>query len=41
MSRAGRWVAHVLEYEEDNRLNRPRGRYIGPEPWDWVPIDER
>ncbi|MFC7071670.1 citrate synthase [Halovenus rubra] len=41
MSRAGGWVAHVLEYSEDNRLIRPRGRYIGTEDRQYVPIDER
>ena len=41
MSRVGGWVAHVLEYQAENRLIRPRGRYVGPERRDWVPLDER
>ena len=41
MSRAGGWVGHVLEYQADNRLIRPRGRYTGPERREFVPIDER
>ncbi|WP_254832812.1 citrate synthase [Haloglomus salinum] len=41
MSRAGGWIGHVLEYQEDNRLIRPRGRYVGPENSDFVPLDER
>ena len=41
MSRAGGWIAHVLEYQEDNRLIRPRGRYVGPENQTFVPVDER
>ncbi len=41
MSRVGGWVAHVREYVADNRLIRPRGRYVGPERRDVVPIDER
>jgi citrate synthase len=41
MSRSGGWVAHVLEYWQDNRLIRPRGRYIGPDKRDFPPIDER
>lgn len=41
MSRVGGWVGHVLEYQEDNRLIRPRARYVGPENREFVPIDER
>jgi len=41
MSRSGGWVAHVLEYWQDNRLIRPRGRYIGPDKRGFPPIDER
>jgi citrate synthase len=41
MSRAGGWIGHVLEYQEENRLIRPRGRYVGPEDSEFVPLDER
>jgi citrate synthase len=41
MSRAAGWVGHVLEYQADNRLIRPRGRYTGPDGLDFVPIDRR
>jgi citrate synthase len=41
MARSGGWIGHVLEYTEDNRLIRPRGRYTGPEDLDFVPIDDR
>ena len=41
MSRVGGWVGHVLEYQEDNRLIRPRARYVGPKDEEFVPIDER
>ena len=41
MSRVGGWVGHVLEYQDDNRLIRPRARYVGPEDAEFVPVDER
>ena len=41
MSRVGGWIAHVLEYVEENRLIRPRARYVGPENEAFVPLDER
>ena len=41
MSRVGGWIAHVVEYQEDNRLIRPRARYTGPASASFVPIDER
>ena len=41
MSRAGGWIAHMVEYQADNRLIRPRARYTGPENAEFVPIDER
>ena len=41
MSRAGGWIAHVVEYQEDNRLIRPRARYTGPKESEFVSIEER
>jgi citrate synthase len=41
MSRVGGWIAHVLEQYEDNRLIRPRARYVGETDREFVPIDER
>lgn len=41
MSRVGGWTAHVLEQYADNRIMRPRGRYVGPERRSIVPIEER
>ena len=41
MSRVGGWVGHILEYTEDNKLIRPRGRYVGPDDLSFTPIDER
>jgi len=43
MSRVGGWVAHVVEYIDENRLIRPRARYVGPDPTEteFVPLEER
>ncbi|MES3516869.1 MAG: citrate synthase [Natronomonas sp.] len=41
MSRAGGWIAHVLQQYDGNRLIRPRARYVGPTDQEFVPIDER
>jgi citrate synthase len=41
MSRVAGWVAHVDEYLDDNRLIRPRSRYVGPDSRSFVPIDDR
>ncbi|WIV68628.1 citrate synthase [Natrialbaceae archaeon AArc-T1-2] len=43
MSRAGGWIAHVLEQYDDNRLIRPRARYVGPDPeeTEFVSLEDR
>ena len=41
MSRVGGWIAHVLEQYEDNRLIRPRARYVGEEDREFPDFDER
>src|SRR6056297_478426 len=41
VSRVGGWLAHVLEQWEDNRLIRPRAKYIGPEDAEFVAVDDR
>jgi len=40
-SRVVGWCAHVLEQYENNRIYRPRGRYVGPTDQHYVPIEER
>jgi citrate synthase len=41
VSRVGGWTAHCLEQLEDNRLIRPRERYVGETGRTWMPRDER
>ena len=41
VSRVSGWVAHVLEYWEDNRIMRPLDWYVGPREAVYVPIDRR
>jgi citrate synthase len=41
MSRAGGWIAHVLEQYEDNRLIRPRARYTGDLDLEFRPVEGR
>ncbi|WP_254542868.1 citrate synthase [Halomarina pelagica] len=41
VSRVGGWIAHVLEQYEDNRLIRPRARYVGERGLDYASADER
>jgi citrate synthase len=41
MSRVGGWVGHILEYQRDNRLIRPRARYVGPDSLEFRPVEER
>ncbi len=41
VSRVVGWSAHVAEQLSNNRLIRPRSKYIGPPLRRWVPIDQR
>jgi citrate synthase len=41
MARSGGWLAHVFEYQEDNRLIRPRGRYTGQTDQEFPHIEAR
>ncbi|ADJ27827.1 bifunctional 2-methylcitrate synthase/citrate synthase [Nitrosococcus watsonii] len=40
-SRVAGWAAHIMEQRADNRLIRPMAEYRGPEPRDFVPIEQR
>jgi citrate synthase len=41
MSRIAGWCAHVMEQYANNRLIRPMANWIGPDPRDYVPLDQR
>jgi citrate synthase len=41
VSRVAGWSAHVIEQLANNRLIRPRSRYIGPPQRPWVPVEQR
>jgi len=41
MSRVAGWIAHVLEQYDDNRLIRPRARYVGPSNLTFPPLEDR
>jgi citrate synthase len=40
-SRVAGWCAHVLEQYQNNRIYRPRGRYVGPTGLRYLPISQR
>jgi citrate synthase len=40
-SRVSGWTAHVREQYADNRLIRPDHGYVGPNPREWVPLNDR
>ena len=41
LSRVVGWGAHVIEQLDNNRIIRPRSRYPGPQPREWVDRDAR
>jgi 2-methylcitrate synthase/citrate synthase II len=41
MARVAGWAAHIIEQLDNNRLMRPRARYIGPPTRDVKPLDQR
>ncbi|MCP5094030.1 MAG: citrate/2-methylcitrate synthase, partial [Chloroflexi bacterium] len=41
MSRVAGWTAHILEQLADNRLIRPKARYIGLEGLTFIPLADR
>ncbi len=41
ISRVAGWLAHVAEQYDDNKLIRPRARYVGDEDRPWVDLEDR
>jgi citrate synthase len=41
VARVAGWTAHCLEQLADNRIVRPRSRYVGDRGRTWRPLDER
>ncbi len=35
------WIAHILEQYKDNRIMRPRAKYIGETNRKYIPLEER
>lgn len=41
MSRVSGWIAHAMEQYANNRIYRPRGKWIGNEGLNWKPVNQR
>jgi citrate synthase len=41
VSRVSGWIAHCLEQYANNRIYRPRGKYVGPTGLKWTPPEQR
>jgi len=41
MSRVGGWIGHIIEQYRDNRIMRPRVRYVGEVDRAWTPLTDR
>lgn len=41
ISRITGWAAHIIEQRSNNKLIRPDSEYIGPEPRDFIKIEQR
>ncbi|MEF8756685.1 MAG: citrate/2-methylcitrate synthase [Halobacteriales archaeon] len=41
MSRVGGWIGHIVEQYKDNRIIRPRVKYVGHDERGWTEMDDR
>ena len=41
ISRTAGWSAHILEQRKDNKIIRPKSKYIGSQQRQYVPINKR
>jgi len=41
MSRITGWAAHIMEQRVDGKIIRPSANYVGPDPQEWVSIENR
>ena len=41
VSRISGWIAHAMEQYANNRIYRPRGKWVGKSNLKWTPVEKR